>query len=86
VSPLPQAPFYFARSGVKVTCRVCGRTGYGLEDPSPGYTAPWQAACLGGHDHHCTCGRSFSGGGALGSHISAHRRHGDPNHAKKESP
>ena len=70
----------------KVTCRVCGRTGYGLEDPRPGEAAPWQQSCLSGHDHPCICGKSLSSPGALGSHVASHRRHGDPNHAKKESP
>jgi len=58
----------------KVTCVVCGSTGYGdcAGRDTGDEPAPWQAKCLLGHPDVCeVCGRRFTRGG-LGGHRRMH--------------
>lgn len=60
---------YYAR---KVTCIVCGASGYTGPTPSG-----WQVGCLLGHPEQCDgCGARFVKGG-LSKHLNCRSDHGD---------
>lgn len=66
---MSETPFYFvSEQSQKVTCRVCGRKGYGHIDPTVETAFRWQRACLEGHPHECGCGRKFTSKAALSGH------------------
>lgn len=56
-----QMQFARLRNSRKITCLVCGSSGWNWRDDRP---APWQAVCLLGHPESCPdCGARFVKGG-----------------------
>lgn len=67
-SPIPH--------GGRVACDTCGREGY------PG--GRWQAKCLAGHPHLCSCGRRFTSLSGLSAHTHPRRPGAAPRHQEDQ--
>lgn len=65
------------RTGRKLRCTVCGRTGYWHPTDSPSWPwqgfGLWQVACWMDHPWPCSCGLSFRQYGDLWRHIGGPR-------------
>lgn len=62
------------KTGRKVRCTVCGQTGWGpAGDPPLDEMSIWQVKCSKPHSYACSCGRAFTTGTGLSSHLGKRR-------------
>ncbi|AWY05305.1 hypothetical protein SEA_MEMENTOMORI_51 [Microbacterium phage MementoMori] len=71
---IPTPTGRFEVQGKRVTCRLCGMSGYGDVEPTVHTASPWQLAHMMPHAYPCSCGARFTAPWHLAKHILPQRR------------